>query len=103
MTDSTANLESSATLPAILGYLNFSEGKPDARFQKQLSDAYQFLTDRATYRSTSQQVLGAVNLWCFAQNATAPLSDQKIGGDSQRRICRHSTIAIGTAAVGSQN
>src|SRR4051812_15912759 len=29
----------------MLGYLNFSEGKPDPRFQKQLSDAYQYLDE----------------------------------------------------------
>src|SRR5437867_2936128 len=40
MSDSTANLESSVSIPAILGYLNFSEGKPDSRFQKQLNEAY---------------------------------------------------------------
>src|SRR5437899_5897865 len=40
MSESAANLDTSASLPAILGYLNFSEGKPDSRFQKQLNDAY---------------------------------------------------------------
>jgi hypothetical protein len=39
-------LDSVVPLQGVLGNLNFSEGKPDARFQKQLSDAYQFLTDR---------------------------------------------------------
>lgn len=31
---------------AILGYLNFSEGRPDARFQKQLNDACRYLGER---------------------------------------------------------
>jgi hypothetical protein len=39
-------LDSVVPLQGMLGYLNFSEGKPDARFQKQISDAHQFLTDR---------------------------------------------------------
>src|SRR5437899_3771485 len=30
----------------MLGYLNFSSGKPDARFQKQLSDAFAFFTSK---------------------------------------------------------
>jgi hypothetical protein len=30
----------------MLGYLNFSEGKPDVRFQKQLDDAYRLLADQ---------------------------------------------------------
>ncbi|MBI3407870.1 MAG: hypothetical protein HY040_05880 [Planctomycetes bacterium] len=37
---SQSALESIPSLQAILGYLNFSEGKPDARFQKQLNDAF---------------------------------------------------------------
>src|SRR5205814_5732824 len=45
--DSTANLENSATLSAILGYFNFSEGKPDGRFQKPLNDAYAALAQGA--------------------------------------------------------
>src|SRR5262245_48965674 len=35
-----AALQSIPSLQAILGYLNFSEGKPDVRFQKQLNDAF---------------------------------------------------------------
>lgn len=42
-----ANLEGAASLSAILGYLNFSEGKPDSRFEKQLNDAYAWLARRA--------------------------------------------------------
>src|SRR5262249_32976400 len=41
MTDaSQPSLANVPSLQAILGYLNFSEGKADARFQKQLNDAY---------------------------------------------------------------
>src|SRR5437764_6404688 len=47
MSDSTANLESAVPLSAILGYLNFSEGKPDGRFQQQLNDLYAALAQGA--------------------------------------------------------
>jgi hypothetical protein len=36
-------LETVVSLQGMLGYLNFASGKPDARFQKQLSDAYGYL------------------------------------------------------------
>ncbi len=38
-----ADIEAIVPLPGMLGYLNFSEGKPDPRFQKQLNDAYDYL------------------------------------------------------------
>jgi hypothetical protein len=38
-----ADIEQVVPLPGMLGYLNFSEGKPDPRFQKQLNDAYDCL------------------------------------------------------------
>jgi hypothetical protein len=41
-----AALEAVVPLQTVLGYLNFSEGRPDPRFQKQLSDAYAFLAER---------------------------------------------------------
>src|SRR6266446_7165403 len=47
MTNGIFHLEATATLSAILGYLNFSEGKPDGRFQKQLNDAYAILAQGA--------------------------------------------------------
>ena len=34
------DLDRAVPLTALLGYLNFSEGKPDARFQKQLQDTF---------------------------------------------------------------
>src|SRR5262245_11220132 len=40
-----AELDRVVSLQGLLGYLNFSEGRPDARFQKQLNDAYAFLGD----------------------------------------------------------
>lgn len=40
------DLDRVVPLQGMLGYLNFSEGKPDPRFQKQLGEAYAFLTAR---------------------------------------------------------
>jgi hypothetical protein len=45
VTQQPTNLEETISLPAILGYLNFSEGKPDGRFQKQINDAYAILAE----------------------------------------------------------
>src|SRR5262245_30244767 len=39
------DLDRVVPLRGLLGYLNFSEGRPDVRFQKQLSDAYGFLSE----------------------------------------------------------
>src|SRR5262245_61924956 len=41
-----ADLDHAVPLQPLLGYLNFSEGKPDARFQRQFNDAYAFLANR---------------------------------------------------------
>lgn len=40
MAENRANLENAVAWQALLGYLNFSEGRPDPRFQGQLNDAY---------------------------------------------------------------
>lgn len=45
MADHSALLNASIPLEPLLGYLNFSEGKPDPRFQKQFNDAYGLLAD----------------------------------------------------------
>ncbi len=42
----TVDLDSIVSLQSLLGYVNFSHGKPDARFQKQWSDAYEFFALR---------------------------------------------------------
>src|SRR5262245_10591820 len=44
--DLAVALERVVPLQGPLGYLNFSEGKPDTRFQKQLSDACGFLAEQ---------------------------------------------------------
>src|SRR5262245_9084487 len=38
----TPSLDAAVPLQALLGYVNFSTGKPDPRFQKQINDAYAF-------------------------------------------------------------
>jgi hypothetical protein len=40
-----AQLEKAVSASALLGYLNFSDGRPDPRWQKQLNDAYAFLAE----------------------------------------------------------
>ena len=37
-----AELEQVVSASALLGYLNFSNGRPDPRWQKQLDDAYAY-------------------------------------------------------------
>src|SRR5438309_2855682 len=38
-----ADLDRAVAASGLLGYLNFSQGKPDPRWQRQLNDAYAFL------------------------------------------------------------
>ncbi|MGH7172181.1 MAG: hypothetical protein ACRELG_18045, partial [Gemmataceae bacterium] len=45
MDERHAQLEQIASASALLGYLNFSDGRPDPRWQKQLNDAYAFLAE----------------------------------------------------------
>src|SRR5205814_105674 len=46
--DRFSAIDQAAPLPALLGYLNLSEGKPNPRFQKQLHDAFAFLADHGS-------------------------------------------------------
>jgi len=46
--DRFAGIDQAVALSALLGYLNFSEGRPDSRFQKQFYDAYVFLAERGS-------------------------------------------------------
>ena len=43
MDDRVTELERAVPLSGLLGYLNFSDGRPDPRWQKQFNDAYAFL------------------------------------------------------------
>lgn len=46
MDERLTELEQTASLSGLLGWLNFSDGRPDPRWQKQLNDAYSFLAER---------------------------------------------------------
>ncbi len=46
MDERRAQLEQIVSVSALLGYLNFSDGRPDPRWQKQLNDAYAFLAEQ---------------------------------------------------------
>ncbi|MSQ93691.1 MAG: hypothetical protein EXR98_03950 [Gemmataceae bacterium] len=46
--DRFTGIDQAVTLSALLGYLNFSEGKPDPRFQNQLHDAFTFLVEHGS-------------------------------------------------------
>ncbi len=51
MSDSTQSpAPASLSVQPLLGYLNFSEGRPDPRFQKQLNDAFAFLAAQGEAR-----------------------------------------------------
>src|SRR6516225_4861040 len=43
-----AELDRAVPLQGLLGYLNFAAGKPDARFEKQLNDAYRFVAEQGS-------------------------------------------------------
>lgn len=55
------DLDARVSLQGMLGYLNFSSGKSDARFQKQVSEAYAFLTSKNS--SAPQDRLHKALLW----------------------------------------
>jgi hypothetical protein len=46
--DRFTGIDQAVALPALLGYLNFSEGRPDPRFQKQLLDAFTFVAEHGS-------------------------------------------------------
>src|SRR5947208_6709981 len=46
--DPFTGIDQAVALPALLGYLNFSEGRPDPRFQKQVHDAFVFLAEHGS-------------------------------------------------------
>src|ERR1043165_226608 len=48
--DRFRGIDEHVPLETLLGYLNFSEGRPDPRFQKQLHDAYVFLMQHGSVK-----------------------------------------------------
>jgi hypothetical protein len=77
-------LDQAVPLQALLGYLNFSEGRPDARFQKGLGDAYAFLQNR-----------GEPAPWTALQQAlSAKLDELKAGGAAAFRDVRQAEAVL---------
>jgi hypothetical protein len=88
MSDSTTNLENSVSIPAILGYLNFSEGKPDSRFQKQLNDAYAALaqSDDAAHSEREGEAPAEPSLHSGGGSAGASPSRSESGLESWQAL-----------------
>jgi hypothetical protein len=66
-----ADLERAVPLQTLLGYLNFSEGRPDARFQKQVNDAYTFLVSRGSAAPWTE-LAGLLRIHLAALRAAEP-------------------------------
>ena len=71
MDERYAQLEQAASLSGLLGWLNFSDGRPDPRWQKQLNDAYAFLA-AAGEAAPWQALLEALAAALQKLHATAP-------------------------------
>ena len=54
-TNVCTKLEQAASLSGLLGWLNFSDGRPDPRWQKQLNDAYAFLAEQRRGRARGKR------------------------------------------------
>ena len=75
MEDRPVQLEQVVSTSALLGYLNFSDGRPDPRWQKQLNDAYAFLAGHGEPEPWQALLRMAVGQPAHAcTKATAPLS-----------------------------
>jgi hypothetical protein len=82
-----ADVDRVAPLQGMLGYLNFGSGKPDARFQKQLSDAYAYLT-----QAGEQEPWKALH-----EVLRAKLETLKSGGGSAFRDVRQAEAVLALA------
>src|SRR5438477_1059258 len=72
-----AGLDDAVPLQALLGYLNFSEGRPDPRFQKQLTDAYAYLAghgDSEPWKTLPQRLKAKL---AELQGSTGPFRDAR--------------------------
>src|SRR5687767_7458327 len=69
---------------SVLGYLNFSDGRPDPRWQKQLHDAFAFLADRSVPRPWD-----ALHNWL-----TRGLTAVRAAGSSAFRDSSHAQAAL---------
>src|SRR5580692_11264584 len=57
--DRSTQLEQTVPMAGLLGYLNFSDGRPDPRWQKQLNDAFAWL-DQPGSSAPWSEILGAL-------------------------------------------
>jgi len=73
-----ASLENVVAWPALLGYLNFAEGRPDPRFAKQLNDLYAHFAGQGALRPWEEVrkalILGLRNLHARGSSAFADVS-----------------------------
>ena len=63
----------------------------------------QLFADRAADGAARQQMLGAVDLGRFAEDAGAALGDEQIGGDAEGGVGGDAAVAVGAAAVGAED
>src|SRR5690348_835810 len=79
-----AELERAVSVSGLLGYLNFSDGRPDPRWQKQLNDAYAFFAQRGEPRP-----------WlALLEGLKAGLDKLHAGGSSAFRDVRQAAAAL---------
>src|SRR5260370_18579845 len=74
--DRFTGIDQAVALPALLGHLNFSEGRPEPRFKKQLHDAFAFLLEHgsATPWEDLRQLLSA-RLQTLQQDVSAAFAE----------------------------
>jgi hypothetical protein len=83
-----AELERAVSVSGLLGYLNFSDGRPDPRWQKQFNDAYTFFAQR-----------GETQPWrAVLEGLKAGLAKLHTGGSSAFRDVRQAEAALALAA-----
>src|SRR4051794_30167878 len=76
MSQDFAGIDQAVPLSALLGYLNFSEGKPDPRFQKQFHDAFVYVQDHGSAAAWKDlPALLLARLPTLQQSGSAAFSD----------------------------
>jgi hypothetical protein len=86
---SWAQLEQNIPVATLLGYLNFSDGRPDPRWQKQVNDAYAWLADH-----------GETQPWqALLDGLTSALERLQGGSAAFRDIGQAREVLRGAAAV----
>jgi len=57
---SEASWDSTVALREIVGYLNFSQGKPDVRFQRNINEFYRYATSEKPWRQLQDELAGTL-------------------------------------------